>query len=450
MKVAILGNGSIGSMLALKISNSGHSVTIFGDKFRKGSASIAAGAMLNVMAEVEDGQLDYEPLRLKFELAYNSQRKWDDFVSKNFSSSENIEFKKRNTIILTNHRTTPFEKKQFNYLKKIKKDFPKDIKIKISSNKNDVILPRERFIDSNLLMNTLDKHLQKNKVKCINDIKDYQLRKINKKIQITFNKKKETFDFVVVALGSFTEKFNTRNKKLIGKIPRIFYGVGSAFSVIKKNFTKDFKPSRSVLRTMNRGSACGFHLIPISKKEFYFGASNSVTQIQEKYPRIGSVAVLTNGLINEFNKELKDNYLQIRFGYRPISADTFPILGPLDNHPQIIYATGNKRDGLTCSLEISQLIDQYINGDKYAFDKYKLFKPNRNLISYYDRNTAILKSAETIVAGKMMHNEYTKSQDWEKLVKREINQIKKLYSNLKSKSFGIHPELINMYKYKRI
>ena len=144
------------------------------------------------------------------------------------------------------------------------------------------------------------------------------------------------------------------------------------------------------------------------------------------------------------------NYLQIRFGYRPISADTFPILGPLDNHPQIIYATGNKRDGLTCSLEISQLIDQYINGDKYAFDKYKLFKPNRNLISYYDRNTAILKSAETIVAGKMMHNEYTKSQDWEKLVKREINQIKKLYSNLKSKSFGIHPELINMYKYKRI
>lgn len=449
MKVAIIGNGSIGSMLALKISNSGHSVTIFGDKTRKGSASLAAGAMLNVIAEVEDGQLDFEPMKLKFELAYNSQRKWDDFVLENFNSSENNEFKKRYTIILTNNRTTPFEKKQFDYLKKIQKNFKEDIKID-KFNKSQIILPREKFIDAKILMNTLDSLLQKNDVKIINNVKDYKLKKIDKKVEIIFNKKKKIFDYVVVALGSFTEEFNRRNKNLVGKIPKIFYGVGSAFSVIKKNFTNDFKKSNNVLRTMNRGSACGFHLIPLNKNEFYFGASNSVTQIKEEHPRIGSLATLTNGLINEFDKEIKDNHLKLRFGYRPISADTFPILGPLDLHPQIIYATGNKRDGLTSSLEISHLIDQYINGDKSAFEKYRLFKPNRELISYYNRETAILKSAETIVAGKIMHNEHTLQDDWDKLVRREANQIKKVYSIIKSKTFGIHPELINMYKYKRI
>ena len=106
MKIAILGNGSIGCMLGLKISNSGHSVTLFGDKNRDKSASLAAGAMLNVMAEVEEGQLDFEPLKQKFELAYNSQRKWDNFISKNFKSSEKKEFKKRYTVVFRNKSTT--------------------------------------------------------------------------------------------------------------------------------------------------------------------------------------------------------------------------------------------------------------------------------------------------------------------------------------------------------
>ena len=61
MKIAILGNGAIGAMTALKLSNSGNAITIFGDKRRQGSASLAAGAMINVMAEIEEDQLDFEP-----------------------------------------------------------------------------------------------------------------------------------------------------------------------------------------------------------------------------------------------------------------------------------------------------------------------------------------------------------------------------------------------------
>jgi len=79
-----------------------------------------------------------------------------------------------------------------------------------------------------------------------------------------------------------------------------------------------------------------------------------------------------------------------------------------------------------------------------------MFNPNRKLISYYKRNIAIAKSAETIVAGRLMHNENLFQENWNKLVNKEIEQIKKVYQKLNFKSFGIHPELINMYKHNRI
>lgn len=82
MKIAILGNGSIGCMAALNLSNDGHKVVLFGNKERYGSASKSAGAMLNVMGEVENDQFETVTTKTKFELGYNSQRKWNDFVKK--------------------------------------------------------------------------------------------------------------------------------------------------------------------------------------------------------------------------------------------------------------------------------------------------------------------------------------------------------------------------------
>ena len=65
MKIAILGNGSIGLMSALKLSNDGHKVFLFGDKNKSGSASKAAGAMLNVMAEMEQDQFELSSSKKK-------------------------------------------------------------------------------------------------------------------------------------------------------------------------------------------------------------------------------------------------------------------------------------------------------------------------------------------------------------------------------------------------
>ena len=130
MKIAILGNGSIGCMAALNLSNDGHKVVLFGDKERHGSASKSAGAMLNVMGEVENDQFETVTTKTKFELGYNSQRKWNDFVKKNFSPKEYKSFKKTNTLVFKNDYTCPFEDKHFNYLKKHANNFPLDVIVK--------------------------------------------------------------------------------------------------------------------------------------------------------------------------------------------------------------------------------------------------------------------------------------------------------------------------------
>ncbi len=459
MKIAVLGNGAIGLTTSYTLSKSGHRVCLFGNKEKKGSASTAAGAMINVFAEVEENLLDFEPSRKKFELAYASQKRWHSFVKQNFSKKESENYKKKFTLVFKNNLTTPFENKQFTYLKKIQNYFPDDIKtnqknskFKIDNKKiRDLIyLPREKYLDSRVLISELEKLIKKYNVKTKYNIEKYLLKIKKNKIEISYNTKKEIFDYVVVALGSYSEKFNRSNKDIVGKIPKIFFGTGTAFRIKKKEFTPKFKKNNFVLRTMNRGNACGFHLIPLSKDEYYFGASNSITQLEERESRIGSVSVLTNGLINEFDSSLKDNHLSLCSGHRPTSADTYPILGPLKKSKKIIFATANKRDGLTCSLEISQLIKNFVNGDKQAFEKYKIFEPNRNLISYFDSITAIDKAAEASVAGFIMHEGEKYLDDWNKLVKLEKKKIEKIYKRINFKKFGIHPELISLYDYKRL
>ena len=459
MKIAVLGNGSIGLTTAYSLSKSGHKVVLFGDKEKKGSASKAAGAMINVMAEIEENFLDFEPTKKRFNLAYASQDRWKNFIEKNFSIKEIQSYKKKFTLVFKNNLTTPFESKQFEYLKKIKSAFPEDIIINQKTNKynldttkiNELIcLPKEKYLDSRILLSKLEKLTERQDVIKKFDVTDYFLKVKKDKIEITYNKKKEIFDYVVVALGSYSKNFNKLNKDIIGKIPKIFFGTGTAFRIKKKKFTPEFKKSNFVLRTMNRGNACGFHLIPLNKDEYYFGASSCVTHIEETKSRIGTVAVLTNGLLNEFDNSLKDNHITLCHGHRPFSADTFPILGPLKKNKKIIYATANKRDGLTSSLEIAELINNFVGGDKDAFEEYKIFEPNRSLISYFDPSTAINKAAEASVAGFIMHEGEKYLSDWNKLVKKVKIRIEKVYKKLNLKNFGIHPELINLYNYKRI
>ena len=74
--IAIIGNGIIGTMLAFKLINSKKKICIIGSSNRKGSASVASGAMLNVFGEIDYGKKNDNYINKKIKIGIVAQKKW--------------------------------------------------------------------------------------------------------------------------------------------------------------------------------------------------------------------------------------------------------------------------------------------------------------------------------------------------------------------------------------
>ena len=202
---------------------------------------------------------------------------------------------------------------------------------------------------------------------------------------------------------------------------------------------------------MNRGNACGFHIVPSPKEGFYFGASSTITDIEEFYPRLSSIKVLSNELERQFDHRFSGYQSYFNLGHRPVTADTYPLFGALNKNSRIIIATGNKRDGLTASPKIASLIQDYIGGNNDSFEEYKIFNPERNLLSYFDKEIAIKSAAEAKISGEMMHYKNPDFSNWNKIVKERVYEYEKIYKKINlNKKFGIHPELLSLYLHKKV
>ena len=78
----VLGNGILGLSLAfrLKRDNPTAKVALVGPSHRRGNATLAAGAMLNVWAEVCHGQFEDPFLWKRFQLAIRGMDLWESFA----------------------------------------------------------------------------------------------------------------------------------------------------------------------------------------------------------------------------------------------------------------------------------------------------------------------------------------------------------------------------------
>jgi glycine/D-amino acid oxidase-like deaminating enzyme len=465
MKIGILGNGSIGSATALYLADAGHKVLLFGNKKRQGSASKAAGAMLNVFGELENNHFENVALKKKFDLAKSSlDTEWPIVLKKLFGSKSKTILNNRKTVIFKNKFSSPYEIKHFDYLKKQGKFYKKEINsfnpiedgVPYELNSaNEFIGLDEGFINTTEYFTKLDSYLDKKNVKKIDDFDSYKVLKKKDKIFLksTAEKKKSDIqlDYLVVALGSYSQKLFLENKSIFKKVQKIFFGTGFAFSLFPRGYTEKINNDNKVYRTMNRGNACGFHIVPSPKEGFYFGASSTITDIEEFYPRLSSIKVLSNELERQFDHRFSGYQSYFNLGHRPVTADTYPLFGALNKNSRIIIATGNKRDGLTASPKIASLIQDYIGGNNDSFEEYKIFNPERNLLSYFDKEIAIKSAAEAKISGEMMHYKNPDFSNWNKIVKERVYEYEKIYKKINlNKKFGIHPELLSLYLHKKV
>ena len=79
-KIAIVGNGIIGTLLAYSLRGE-KNICIIGPSKRSGSASAAAGAMLNVFGEVDYDKSTDNYLEKKIKIGVKSQILWKKFAN---------------------------------------------------------------------------------------------------------------------------------------------------------------------------------------------------------------------------------------------------------------------------------------------------------------------------------------------------------------------------------
>jgi glycine oxidase len=451
--ICIVGNGIIGSMAALEISKTFPKKKIlFFNPEKPGGASKAAGAMLNVFGEIDYGKQFDDYQERKILLGIEAQKEWKLFIS------QNKKFKKiktaNDTIIFCKKNSTELEKNCFSEIKRFSNLFKrsvsnKNLKIKkikknLPLNSDFSLIKNEGAIDTKLYFKICNKILKRKKnIFIINEEVNKILLK-NNIYEIILNKKKIKVRKLIISCGAYS-------KKLLGNISHgiqeTYYGIGTALEIKSKQLL-NIIPAKTVLRTPNRGSTCGIHLVPRNNGEFYLGAGSNISASPSLNPRIGTVEYLLTSLKNEISKDFDKDTMKTVIGFRPMSFDGRPLIGNINKHKNIFFISGTKRDGLTYAPIIVKSILGWVDEDLTYLEKHFYgWEPERSPISYGDTDFAIEAYVSNKLAGLIEHDLVRKKIKTlkEELIKEayKMHKIKIKKYGLKSK-FGIHPEVINV------
>lgn len=342
----IIGNGMVGLAIAAGLSRSvpGERITVVGPASRPNSASMAAAAMLNSFAELEPGALDQPRDRLKFELSQASARLWGAFVDEFEIPAEHYRL---GTVLVNNNASNAFEDQAFDAIARYLEEFAEPYERVEPSlepayapdpgyrSRNALFLPREGVVNPDGVIRALQATLEKRGVRFVDGVVQ-SLDKVNGRTRGVRLADGQVLaaERVVLANGSMATRLWGEDDCI-----RVINGVGA--TVVLKN---PGIQGRYVLRTPNRGGACGIYHAPYQDDLFVVGATNLITTVDEQVPRAESVAALINGAINQVNQMHRaSGFVRYNFGYRPVSLDGYPVIGQLNDNTYMV--TGTRRDG---------------------------------------------------------------------------------------------------------
>jgi len=448
----VIGNGAIGTFIAsdLIMNNPKMKIAVIGSTLRPNSASAAAGAMINVFAEMEKpfSESMSRNYQKYLNLGINGTLGWTQFLEKNKILEDVLTAK--DTLVYLKDGASDFETSNYNEMVRTAQeyevyqdysvsDFVRTLSTEHIPIQSVTKLKGEYSIDSNKLLFHLDNLLNENKVLLLNE----KATSITSGEKISVITDRETYytDKVVIAAGSETSNL----LKDYALVPML-QGVGSAyhFKTTKSFFPKIFR--NNVIRTVNRGGAqCGFHVLP-KTAGFYLGAGNYITFPGESSHRLETLRYLFQVLeVELIGRELSYELIgKLVKGHRPRSIDGIPMIGEINNNPNIFIATGTNRAGLTWAPCISKMISDWINGE-INNNLDDSWKPDRSLVSFGNPQEAITYFVESRIGAAIEH----------KLISNDSESINQRKSELKTlgekflaetsvrfsqKDFVLHPD----------
>lgn len=455
----VVGNGAIGNAIALALSEQGTSnrVALVGPRERPGCASLAAGAMLNVFAELEKGALDHPASRKKFDAAVKAANMWPQTVETINSkikkaSAVKIEF---GTQLVSNAAATDLDDVNFkaivDYMDEYNEPYREIDPTEIEGIAPEpqarplkaVLLEREGTISSKALHRAYDELFASQKNIQLFDelVASISVKGSDKVIQ---TKSGNTLTAPHVVLASGVEVHNLISQlEIAKKIQPMFYGVGT--SIILKSQTE--VPTK-VFRTPNRGLACGIYVVPYADNYCYIGATNFICPWPVPQPRVTSVHVLLEAAMEQVNQSFYKAYMhKTIIGYRPTPLDTFPLIGET-SIAGLWLATGTKRDGFHMSPAIADAIKDAIFSEKAPFEN--VFSPERKLIFTMSREASINKCIDHMLSAGYQHKLRLPKANWTPMMLDAFRKsVEDVYvaAGLKDPNKGIPPEMLDMYRY---
>jgi glycine/D-amino acid oxidase-like deaminating enzyme len=482
MRTVIIGNGIIAITTALRLAlraKEGDKIIIVGKRSRPGSATLAAAAMLNSFCEVEEGSLDSDIDLFRFELSYQATKMWPQFVLDHMEiamqhncligecatcmGSKGACFE-LGTYLINNCSTDSLDDANYNAVIKALNDFlepyhqvdPKEIpnyKPHALHRANRAIyIPNEGWLNPKLTIRSLEVSVENfDSVEVVDDEVD-RIVKNGQLIESVILKNGAQIQGDKFLLTTGATASDLIDKSDIGiNIPRIFYSVGVSIQINSPGAAHT-----KAIRTPNRGLACGIYTVPFYTgpkdplNEIIIGASSYVTPWQSDKARVGSVQYLLNSAIEQINADFyKASVTTVNVGSRPLSADTYPVIGRT-SIPNLIIATGTKRDGFHLSPVISEVLTKLVY-DEEIDPRYEYFSPQRKLIRQLTRQEAIETSIKHLMNASYQHG-FVASHDKlsDRIIQMHRTDLETLHDKAGAYDWGIPPELIDMYRYGHI
>lgn len=476
MNYVIIGNGIVALTSAfrlLKKISPSDSITIIGPQNRVGSATLAAAAMLNSFAEIDAYSLKSEADIYHFELSHLATQMWPDFERELIDAAgDNLPqacakcqvctggcFDK-GTYIVNNTASDALDDRNFNAIVQACKDLneqfefvdPSQIPNYLPSTdcraSRAILIHNEGWLNPRIVIEKLDAILKSHAQVLIKNAKVEKLNKAGSTIASVVLDSGEVVEGGVFLIANGASAGGLLNQPDLGlNVQPLFYGIGVSLEIKSPGFAHT-----KCIRTPNRGGACGIYSVPFfqghdkENDHILIGASNFISPEPFFNGRVVSVAHLLDSAIREINANFYDAQLiRVNVGWRPTTQDTYPLLGQT-SITNLVVATGTKRDGFHLSPVISKVISEIMCGEKID-ERLDMFQPERSVIRDIDRETAIEMGVESLISQNYQHG-YRPSgvrmdEQFRDYIRRDLVE---LHDQVGAKDWGIHPELINMYR----
>jgi glycine oxidase len=358
--VAVIGNGSIGCALALRLSARHPSVKVglIGPSGRPDCASLAAGAMLGAFGELQAGALDVPFGRRKFEAAVQASKMWHghlDLLNSRLASVAPVRLDE-GTHVVSNPAASERDDENFDAivgsLRELHEPFhevdPSGIAGTAPRNRSArrraIYIEEEGTVSAKHLHRAYDEALTRTPGVTTVDAHAASIEPGGaKRLVLTTTGETVAARHVVIAAGVHTQRL-VEQLGLAKRVPRIVFGIGVAL-IVK---VAGAAPTK-VFRSPNRSLAGGLYVVPYANGYCYLGATSRISAHAAPLPHPGAAGELLTRATDEVNESFARAQIhKTLVGYRPTTMDTFPLFGPT-SIDGIWIASGTRRDGLHLS-----------------------------------------------------------------------------------------------------